>query len=85
MELLQTDANCILAGLAGFIQLAGTANHLLLIATTFVCVMGKLFVAGVFVLMSGNELVAGILVVMPAASDAFELVVWASVELTGAF
>ena len=47
--------------------------------------MGKLFVAGVFVLMSGNELVAGILVVIPDASDALELVVWASVELTGAF
>ena len=72
MEILQTDANSISAGLAGFI--AGTTNHLLLIATTFVCVMGKLFVAGVLVLMSGNELVAGILVLIPDASDALELV-----------
>jgi hypothetical protein len=74
MEILQTDANSISAGLAGFIELAGTTNHLLLIATTFVCVMGKLFVAGVLVLMSGNELVAGILVLIPDASDALELV-----------
>jgi hypothetical protein len=30
MEILQTDANSISAGLAGFIELAGTTNHLLL-------------------------------------------------------
>ena len=56
-----------------------------MLATTFVCVAGKLFVAGALVSMSGKEFVAGIFVLIPVASDALELVVCVSVELPEVF